>query len=72
MSALLSLLGLRTRRDDEDLAALRRAWAGVYDVEHGRDGFHAYFLLGTRDPVTARTPAALGAAMAAAHGGRTP
>lgn len=68
MSALLSLLGLTTRGDEEDLAALRSAWAGVYDLDRGRAGFHAYCLLEVREPLTASTPRALGAAMAAARG----
>jgi hypothetical protein len=63
VSAILSLLGLRTRRDDEELAAQRRAWAGIFDLEHGRDGYHAYCLLEVREPVTARTPGELGAAL---------
>lgn len=72
MSALLSLLGLTTRSDAEELAALQRKCAGVYDVERIADvGYRAWYLLEVREPITARTPAALGAAMAAARGART-
>lgn len=67
MSALLSLLGLETRSDAEELAALRRAWAGVYDAERVAGGYRAWCLLEIREPITARTPAALGEAMAAAR-----
>lgn len=68
MSALLSLLGLTTRSDAEELAALRRTWAGIYDAERVATGYRAWYLLEIREPITARTPAALGAAMAEARG----
>jgi hypothetical protein len=68
MSALLSLLGLETRSDAEKLAALQRTCAGTWDVERVPCGYRAWYLLEVREPVTARTPAALSAAMAAARG----
>lgn len=68
MSALSSLLGLTSRRDAEELAALQRAWRGIYDVERTPAGLRAWCLLEIREPITARTPAALGTAMAAARG----
>lgn len=71
MSALLSLLGLTTRSDAEGLAALRRTWIGVYDIERTAAGWKAWYLLEIREPITARTPAALGAAMAAARSARS-
>lgn len=72
MSALLSLLGLTTRRDAEELAALRRTWAGVYECERTRSGaYQAWCLLEIREPIIARTPGALGVAMASARGARS-
>lgn len=71
MSALLSLLGLTTRSDAEEFAALRRTWAGVYDAERVAGGYRAWCLLEVREPITARTPAALGVAMAAARSARS-
>jgi hypothetical protein len=71
VSALLSLLGVETRSDADEFAIQREVWAGIFDCERYRGGYRAFCLVQVCEPITARTPAALGTAMAAARSARS-
>ena len=59
---LLSLLRLRRFSDEEEIAAIRRAWLEM-DIEWDRGRWHAYPLNGTGKTLSGRTPYELRAAI---------
>jgi hypothetical protein len=59
---LLGLLGLRSTDDDAAINALRRTWP-EFDFEWSRGGWRAYWIDGSREPLTGKTPGALAEAI---------
>ena len=51
---------LRSTDEDDEAAAVRRAWNGVYDVGHAGGAWHACCLSGAPVLLTAKTPGELG------------
>jgi hypothetical protein len=64
VSRLLSLLGLRSTREDEDINVVRRTWP-EYDIEHSRGSWRATRRDGRPGELTGRTPGSLSDAICA-------